>query len=82
MPNPEMSPGGEVVVDVADSFMATTAEDGSNAKFEGYVLLIHEILSDDLDAPVRRIAYRADPEQARMIATRINDLADELEGKT
>lgn len=69
------SRGGEHRATKAETIVVST-EVGTD-----YVVLLLEALTENLEQPVQKMFYRADPEQARIIAKRLVELADEQDGK-
>lgn len=73
--------GSGVPVAVADTIKITRASNDSDPQLKDYVLVLLEIVIDNLDEPVKRIVYRADPAQARVLAAELHARADEVEAQ-
>lgn len=68
-----------IIANLADAINVALPAENAGPRYEGCVLLVMERVVDNLDAPVQRTVYRADPDMARALADRIYALADQIE---
>lgn len=81
-PGPMPSGGGAISARIADSVIVTIASPESPPELQDYVILVLEEVTRDPDNPIRNVVYRADPDQADMIADRLKKYAQTIRERT
>ena len=69
----EKSKGGKVAARRAESVTITRMQDNQS------VVILFELLTENLNAPVQHVYYALDPDTARDVAASIVDNADKVE---
>ena len=67
--------GGPHLAARAESILISTEAEAN------YVIILLDILTENLENPVQKVFYRADPEQARAIANTLVRMANRLDGE-
>lgn len=82
MTTPQPSSGGAISARIADSIIVTTASPESPPELQDYVVIVLEMITSDIDNPIRNVVYRADPDQADAIADRLKAQAQIIRERT